>query len=192
VSRSKEIIKKNTLSIATLIVVAVLFLSCKNNNIEQIAAFTHPPGAPEVIGDSIEILYSDSAVIRFKLYCPEVKIFQDEEPSFNEFPKGFRIEQYDSKKRVTSSIKASYGKYYEYKDLWEAKQNVIAVTEAGDSLLTELLYWDQKKEMIYSDQFVKIITKDKTFTGTGFESDLQMTSWRIIKPKGTIFIEVEE
>jgi hypothetical protein len=38
-----------------------------------------------------------------------VKIFQDEEPSFNEFPKGFRIEQYDSKKRVTSSIKASYG-----------------------------------------------------------------------------------
>ncbi len=170
----------------------MLFLSCKNNNIEQIAAFTHPPGAPEVIGDSIEMIYSDSAIIRFKLTCPEVKIFQDEEPPYNEFPKGFRIEQYDSKNKVTSSIKALYGKYYDQRSLWEAKQDVVAVTETGDSLLTELLFWDEKKEIIYSDQFVKIITKDKIFTGTGFESDLQMTKWRIVKPKGTFVIEVEQ
>ena len=179
-------------SIAPIFVSAMLFSSCQNNNIEQVKAFSHPPGAPEVLADSIEFLYSDSAVIRFKLSCSELKIFQDEAEPYKEFPKGFKIIQYDRNKRVTSSIEASYGKYYEKKALWEAKQNVVAVTEKGDSLKTELLFWDEKKDEIYSDQFVKIIQKEQIITGIGFESDLQMKKWKIIKPKGTVIVEVDE
>ncbi len=190
--KDKRIVTILFQSIATLFGVAVLFSSCQNNNIEQVKAFSHPPGAPEVIADSIEFLYSDSAVIRFKLTCVELKIFQDEDEPYKEFPKGFKITQFDRNKRITSSIEASYGKYYEKKDLWEAKQNVIAVTEKGDSLKTELLFWDEKKDEIYSDQFVKIIQKEQIITGIGFESDLQMQKWKIIKPKGTVIVEVEE
>lgn len=172
--------------------VIVLFISCKNNNIEQIKAFSHPPGAPEVVAENLDLHYSDSAIIRFRLKCPKLLIFQDEEEPYKEFPNGFQIEQYDRNKKITSSIKASYGKYYEKKELWEAKQNVVAVTEEGDSLKTELLYWDEKKAIIYSDQFVKIIQKEQIITGVGFESDLQMKKWKIIKPKGTVVIEVDK
>jgi LPS export ABC transporter protein LptC len=169
----------------------VLFLSCQNNNIEQIKSFSHPRGAPEVIAENLDLLYSDSTIIRFRLSCPKLLLFQDEEEPYKEFPNGFKIEQYDRNKKVTSSIEALYGKYYEKKELWEAKQNVIAVTEKGDSLKTELLYWNEKKEMIYSDQYVKIVQKDQIITGIGFESDLQMRKWKIIKPKGTVIIEVD-
>jgi LPS export ABC transporter protein LptC len=192
VLRNKQIITILFKSIATLYGVAVLFSSCQNNNIEQVKAFSHPPGTPEVIADSIEFLYSDSAVIRFKLSCTELKIFQDEAEPYKEFPKGFKITQYDRNKKITSSIEASYGKYYEKKDLWEAKQNVVAVTEQGDSLKTELLFWDATKDEIYSDQFVKIIQQEQVITGIGFESDLQMKKWKIIKPKGTVIVEVQE
>lgn len=66
------------------------------------------------------------------------------------------------------------------------------MTEKGDTLKTELLYWDEKKATIYSDQFVKIIQKEQIITGIGFESDLQMKKWKIIQPKGTVIIEVDQ
>lgn len=185
-------VKKLLKSVAALPLVVILFMSCKNNNIEQIKAFSHPPGSPEVVAENLNLQYSDSTIIRFKLQCPKLLIFQDEEEPYKEFPNGFKIEQYDRNKKITSSIEASYGKYFEKKELWEAKQNVIAVTEKGDSLKTELLYWDEKKEIIYSDQFVKIIQKEQIITGIGFESDMQMKKWKIIKPKGTVLIEVDE
>ncbi|MBN2806236.1 MAG: LPS export ABC transporter periplasmic protein LptC [Prolixibacteraceae bacterium] len=170
----------------------MLFSSCNNNNISQISAFNHPPGAPEVVATDIEILFSDSAVIRFKLNAPSLRIFEDEEEPFTEFPEGFKLLQYNSNEEVTSSIEALYGKHFEKKSLWEARQNVVAVTESGDTLLTELLYWDEEKDIIYSDQFVKFIQQEQIITGTGFESDLQMKKWHIKKVKGTVVIEVEE
>jgi LPS export ABC transporter protein LptC len=172
--------------------VALFFISCHSSDIEQIKAFSHPPGAPEVVADNLQLLYSDSAVIRFRLECPKLMVYEDEEEPYNEFPQGFKIIQFDKNKKIISSITASYGKYWEKKELWEAKQNVVAVTEQGDSLKTELLYWDEKKKMIYSDQFVKIIQKEQIITGVGFESDLQMKKWKIIQPKGTVVIEVEQ
>jgi LPS export ABC transporter protein LptC len=192
VLKSNIDIKRYSRSIATLIVVAVLFLSCQKNNLEQIQAFIHPPGAPEVVAEGLIILHSDSAIIRFTLECSRLLVYQDEEEPFNEFPDGFKIIQYDRNKNITSSIEARYGKYYPKKELWEAKQNVEVVTEKGDSLKTELLYWDQKKEMIYTDQFITIIQPNKNITGTGLESDLQMERWKIIKPRGPITIEVEQ
>jgi LPS export ABC transporter protein LptC len=192
VLKSNIDIKRYLISIATLWVVAVLFLSCQKNNIEQIQAFSHPPGSPEITAQNLELLYSDSAIIRFRLECPKLLVYQDEEEPYNEFPEGFKIIQFDKNKNITSSIEALYGRYYKKKELWEAKQNVVAVTEKGDSLKTELLYWDEKKEIIYSDQFVKIIQKEQIITGVGFESDLQMKKWKIIQPKGTVVIEVDE
>jgi len=178
--------------ITVIPLIALMFFSCQNKNIEQIKAFSHPPGSPEVIAENLDLLYSDSTIIRFRLKCPKLLIFQDEEDPYKEFPNGFKIEQYDRNRKITSSIEALYGKYYEKKELWEAKQNVVAVTEKGDSLKTELLYWDEKKEIIYTDQFVKIIQKEQIITGIGFESDLQMKKWKIIKPKGTVVIEVDK
>jgi LPS export ABC transporter protein LptC len=188
-NNDRKMTLKSIISIPFLI---MLFLSCQNKNIEQIKSFTHPPGAPEIIAENLDVRYSDSTVVRYRLKCSKLLMFQDEEEPYQEFPDGFQIELYDQNKKITSSIKASYGKYYEKKELWEAKQNVVAVTEKGDSLKTELLYWDRKKDIIYSDQYVKIIQKEQVITGIGFESDVQMNKWKIIKPKGTVIIEVEK
>lgn len=184
--------KKILKSIATLFWAAVLFLSCSSGNVNQIKSFSHPAGAPEIVAENIEILFSDSAVIRFKLNAPVLKIYEDEEEPFKEFPEGFRIQQFNTNKEITSSLTASYGKNFEKKSLWEARQNVVAVTEAGDTLKTELLFWNEEKDILYSDQFVKIIQDGQIITGIGFESDTQMENWRIKKPRGTINIEVEE
>lgn len=192
VKRNNTIGQEIRRSIATLFGFAMLLLSCTNNNVSQIKSFNHPEGAPEVQAENIEIIFSDSAIIRFKLNAPRLDIYEDEEEPYKEFLDGFIIQQFNSENKITSSIKATYGKYYEKKSLWEARQNVVAVTESSDTLKTELLYWDEEKDKIYSDQFVMFIQKEQIITGIGFESDLQMQKWHIKKPKGTIIVEVDE
>jgi LPS export ABC transporter protein LptC len=189
----KKINIRNILSGMFFTMLIGLFLaSCKNSDVETIKSFSHPPGSPEVVADNLNLTFSDSSIIRYKLECPKLLIYQDEEEPYNEFPQGFKITQFDRNKKIISSITASYGKKYEKKELWEAKQNVVAVTEKGDSLKTELLYYDERKGIIYSDQFVKIIQKEQIITGIGFESDIQMKKWKIIQPKGTVVIEVQQ
>lgn len=190
--KSREKTIKIYSSIAIISLVAVLFSSCQNNNIDKIRSFSHPPGSPSLVADNIEILFSDSAVIRFKLNAPELKIFDDIAEPYKEFPQGFIIKQFNENKVITSHIEADYGKYYEKKSLWEARQNVVAVTEDNDTLKTDILFWDEEKDIIYSDQFVKFIQKEQIITGIGFESDLQMKKWFIKNVKGTVIIEVEE
>jgi hypothetical protein len=185
-------IVKKIKSTATCIGVALLFFACHNNNIDRIAAFNHPPGAPEIVADSFIMLYSDSAIMRFRLITPKLLVFSDVDEPFQEFPEGFTIEKFDNHMKIASSIKADYGKYFEKKELWEARHNVVALTESGDTLLTEELFWDERKNLIYSNIFVKVIRKDEHLWGEGFEADIQMSYWKFNTPKGNFYIEVEE
>lgn len=183
---------KTIKSIATFIGVALLFFACQKNNISKIAAFVHPSDAPIAVADTFTMLFSDSAITRFKLQTPKLLLFSNQDEPYQEYPEGFMIEKYGPDKKITSSIKANYGKYFEKKDLWEARHNVVALTESGDSLITESLFWDEKKKMIYSDIFVKVIRKDEILTGIGFEADVQMSNWKFNTPQGHFYIEVEE
>ncbi len=178
-------------SIATFFGVALLFLACQNNNINKIGSFSHPPDAPVAVADTFVMLYSDSAIVRFRLETPKQMVYSNQDDPYLEYPQGFFIQKFSSDLSITSSIKANYGKYYEKKELWEARHKVIALTESGDSLITEALFWDEKRNMIYSDIFVKVIRKDEILTGIGFEADVKMTNWKFNTPQGHFYIEVE-
>jgi LPS export ABC transporter protein LptC len=145
---------------------------------------------PEITAEGFEMLISDSAVIRSKLLTPLLIKHSDEKDPYIEFPKGMKIEKYDAQMKVVSSITAQYAKNFTKDDRWEAKNNVIAVNFKGDTLKTEYLVWDMKKEKIYSDQFVKIIQNDQIYTGIGFESNQDFSSYHIKNLKGHMYVNV--
>ena len=68
----------------------------------------------------------------------------------------------------------------------------MAVNEAGEKLETELLFWDQKKDLIYTDRFVKITTEDQIVQGYGLESDPRLSKRQIKNLSATIYINEEE
>jgi len=68
----------------------------------------------------------------------------------------------------------------------------VAINEAGERLETELLFWDQNKELIYTDRFVKITTEDQIVQGYGLESDPRLSRRRIKNLSATIYINEEE
>lgn len=169
----------------------LLFVSCENE-IAKIKSLTRTENLPTLTAEGYEMLSSDSAVIRFKMQTPELISHENEKEPYTEFPQGVKITQYDANMNIVSSISCLYAKNFNSDDRWEAKNNVVAVNLKGDTLKTEYLVWDKRKEKIYSDQFVKIIRKDQIITGIGFESNQDFSNYEIKNIKGQIYVDVDK
>jgi len=181
----------NKIIVSVLSVIACLFLlvSCEND-IAKIKTLAITEDLPAFTVEGLERLSSDSTVIRFKMQTPELIMHSNEKDPYTEFPKGIKIEKYDAKMNIVSSITAQYAKSFTSDERLEAKNNVVAVNLQGDTLKTEYLVYDTRKQKIYSDQFVKIIRKDQIITGVGFESNQDFTSYHIKNPTGHVYVEV--
>lgn len=186
---SRFSLNQKALSVILAITSIGLFVSCETE-IAKIKTLTITEDLPKIAAEGFEMLASDSTVIRFKMQTPELILHSNEKDPYYEFPKGVKIVKYDAKMNIISSITALYAKNFTSDDRWEAKNNVVAVNLKGDTLKTEYLIWDTRKQKIYSDQFVKIIRKDQIITGVGFESNQDFTSYHIKNPTGHVFVDV--
>lgn len=69
---------------------------------------------------------------------------------------------------------------------------MVAVSNKGEVLETELLFWSQPRDRIWSDRFVRFTHNDQIVMGTGFESDSRFSNWTIKNVTGTIYIRDEQ
>jgi LPS export ABC transporter protein LptC len=170
---------------------AFLFVSCSKET-PKIKINLPTQELPSLTAEGFEMLMSDSSVIRFKLQTPELIRHANDRDPYIEFPKGVKIEKFDANMNIVSSLTCLYAKNYDSDNRWEAKNNVVAVNYKGDTLKTEYLVWDTEKQKIYSDRFVKIIQKDQTYTGIGFESNQDFSEYHIKNLKGDMYVNVDK
>ena len=178
---------KNSTTFLIVCMLGLFFQSCEND-IEQVNLITSSKKLPSESGKNVLIVYSDSARIKMKLNAPKLDHF-DGENSFVEFPKGVNVFFYNDKNQMESNLKANYAIRYEKTNMIEAKNNVIVINNKGEKLNTEHLFWDEKKEQIFSDVFVKITTKDEIIMGEGLESNQDFSKYKFKKIKGTISVK---
>ena len=189
--------KLRTLSLKTIIIpviagIIMVFSSCESNDIEKINTITHELDAPNISIINTEVIYTEHAKIKAILRSKEINQYLNIEEPYTEFPKGIFVEFYDSIQKPTSFIRANYCIYDETEKLWTAENDVVAVSEEGDTLNTEFLIWDQQKEKIYSDQYVRITNKEGVIHGKGFEANQDFTNWTIKGSSGTFNVQNEK
>ena len=148
---------------------------------------------PVQTGFDVEIAFTDSGILKWKLYAPLIERYDDKANPYIEFRKGIKIDDFDSLGNVESYLTANYAIYYQKKELGEAKNNVVAINKkTGEQLYTEQLFWDQKSELIYSKTFSKIINNQGIHTGeAGFEAKQDMSRWKLLGGKGTVNLKDE-
>jgi LPS export ABC transporter protein LptC len=175
---------------AVLIVIALSVVSCekKIETVEKLDLLT----LPSLTVKEFETIYTDSGKIQMILSAPLMENFNKSDPDYSEFRSGIRVDFYDGHKESVASVTAKYAKYTDNKNLWELQDSVVAINEAGEILETELLYWDQKKALIYTDRFVKITTEDQIIQGYGLESDPRLSKRRIKNLSATIYVRDEQ
>jgi LPS export ABC transporter protein LptC len=178
--------------ILPLTIILASFASCKND-IETINALNNEIKLPDQSAFNIEITYTDSGRIQGKIYAPEVNKYDRGEEPYAEFPKGMKVILYDSLERPYAYIKANYAIYYEKKDLWEARNQVVAENQLNHNKLeTEQMFWDRQEGKIYSEKFTRLTNSDGISYGEGgFESRQDMSKWRLKGSSGTLNVTNE-
>ncbi|MDN5204459.1 LPS export ABC transporter periplasmic protein LptC [Fulvivirgaceae bacterium BMA10] len=168
------------------ILIALYFVSCSSK--EQAMPGKNQYEGPLTEAYDVETLYSDSAVVMVKIVGAKQNQF------FNgdiEYPEGIFIEFYDKiSKKVTSTLKANKGFYNKKEDLFRVEEDVEVINfEKNQRLNSEELFWDPKKEEVYTEKFVNIDTGDDIVKGTGLVAKQDFSSWEILKPTGDISID---
>ena len=165
----------------------ILITSCKND-IETIQALTSESNLPDITGFQVEMDYTDSGMLKGKIFAPEVFQYDRSEEPYYEFPKGMRAVIYAAAGEYT--IQANYGIYYYNKQLWEGRNNVLIDNkETGEKIETEQIFWDQKEKRIYSDKYTKVTNKDGVFIGeNGIEADDEFRKFRMIGYSGKVTV----
>ena len=152
-------------------------------------AITERDSLPSMKTLGVTTLISDSGITRYKIITEEWEIYDNKNPPYWAFEKGVYLEKFDSLFHIDASIKADTAYYYEKKKLWELRSNVHIRSQRGDKFDTDLLFWDEKQERVYSDKFIRIEQEDKIITGYGFESNQQMTEYQIYNNTGIFTVE---
>ncbi len=162
-----------------------LVLSGCVNDMDEVNAIVETEILPISVGDDVQIIYSDSALLKVILEAKHLERFLGEDP-YLEMTNGVYVRFFNNQGAIESELRSNYAVSYEHSDIMEAKENVIVVNKKGETLNTEHLIWEKKTEMIRTDEFVKITTEDEVIFGHGLESNQDFTKYRIKKIKGTI------
>ena len=146
---------------------------------------------PVLTGDSVTTLISDSGVTRYRIEATQWLVFDKTEPTYQEFPKGIYLEQFDEDMSVQASLKADYAYYNEPAQLWTLRGNVHALNRKGEQFDTQELNWDQHAHRVYSDSAIHITRERSIIEGVGFESNEEMSKYTILNPTGVFPINEE-
>lgn len=173
--------------IIVLFFIAVSFFTSCTNDIKEVAAITASKKLPSQIGDSITLLYTDSAKLKLVLKANRMLVYDRNvvEP-FTVMPKGFYVTLFDEEEKISATLKAKFGVRFDQSKRMEARYAVEVINIKGDKLETERLVWDEVTKRIYTDAFVKITTDKEVIMGKGLESNQDFTKYEIKEVTGNI------
>lgn len=143
------------------------------------------PEMPGMVTTDVNMLVSDSGVIRYHAISPIwYRYDQDPVKKYWYFPDGIELQQLDDEMQPAGRIMADTAYYLEREQLWHLIRNVRISNVQGERFNTEELFWDSRKQTIYSDSFIHIERKRDILEGYGFTSDQSFTKYEIRRTTG--------
>lgn len=183
------LIVKNKLQVRMLIIsilILYILISCNNEKKEVIDQPFDREIIPSIEDDSVTMFISDSGVIRYKVLTDKWQIFDGAKDPHWFFPEGLYIERFNPLFMTEATIKADTAWNYTLRKTWRLKGNVFIKNIKNETFNTEELFWDEKVQKIYSDKYIEIKRPNKLeLKGFGFESNTNMTEYKIFRPHDT-------
>ena len=97
------------------------------------------------------------------------------------------VDLFDENFQQKSLIKSQSAMVNEKENKIKAYGSVVVISDDGKILRTDSLTWDNNSDKIYTDANLEFITSDSdTLYGTGFKSNIDLTNWNILQPRGRI------
>ena len=140
---------------------------------------------PQLSTRNVSTLISDSGYTKYKVLTPLWNVYGGKEKDpYWDFPEGVYLRQLDHDLEVVSTVAADSAVYFPNDKLWELYGDVEIDQKDKAYFFSQRIFFDDRKKIIYSDTFIHIKTPTQTLEGIGFESNQNMTRYRVLKPTG--------
>lgn len=158
------------------------FFSCKNN-FQEVQKIGVSANAPQGVAEDINVKHTDSGRVIANLLSPKMFDYGNRTFGYSEFPKGIVLHTFNEQNQKNTII-SNYAIGYNKTDLIDLQGDVIVATYDGDTLFAQQLYYDQKKEWIFTNQPVTYKSADYVTHGNGFDSDTKFTKAEVLEVSG--------
>ena len=173
---------KTLLKRIPFILLIVIITNCNtpiinDNQYEELAE------KPDQESWDVRITISNAGIKSADIKADYLEQFNDK--GFITLENNVQIDFYNTEERHMSSLWADKAEINERTNFLQAIDNIIIKSDSGVTLYTDTLSWDNTKELIFTNDSVMITTEtNDTLYGIGFESDMNMERWKILKPRG--------
>jgi len=163
-------------------------LSCQND-LSKLPGNEHLKDLESDRASDVTFIYSEKGKTKAKLYTRDFVGNEQAKPPYIDFLNGVKMDMYDDRLQVESTVTARTARYYTQAQNVIARDSVVVKNRKGDKLQTEELIWNQKLERFYTDKFVRITSGDQVSWGEGLEATQDFSWFQIKKQRGSIPVE---
>ena len=142
--------------------------------------------------DTLTMVFTKNGRKEYRFWTPLMERYEFARDPYMEFRRGINIITFDSLGNDNSKLRADYAIFYEKRELWEARGNVVGTSSDGRQLYTNQLFWDEKTDKIYSNVDCKIVDGSDVFVGEGFESDSEFKDWVFRESEGRMWVDANQ
>ena len=163
----------------------MLFSACENdiNKIRELSANQINEDVDTI--HNVDIIYSDSAKVRFRVLAPLLLQYQGKKP-YNLMPKTVNI-VFFNKDDMTQmgTLTADTAIQSDVDNKFEFHKNVVAKNAKRETFKSDELIWDKNSKTMHSNKVVQItMANGDVMNGTGFQSDQTLAHWTITQSTG--------
>ncbi len=174
------------IKILLVILILLCLLSCKENKVEPktLRDTVNLETAPDQTSWDNDVIFVDSSFTKARLKAKRARVYEKRMQTV--LDGGVYVEFYSrwTNKR-TSHLTADMAEINDRTKDMLARGNVVVISDSSQTKVeTQLLNWNNKTQMFYSTEFVKVTSPKEIIQGYGFESDQNLDNYKIFRVSG--------
>jgi len=183
---------KRSAHVLKLVVALIVLvnLSCKDN-FAQLKTISQFDALPIGEADTIRVVYTELAKTIAVLTAPKNIDYTNQPFPYSEFPNGVQVVLYDENNKETH-VMADYGVIYSRTDIVDLRGNVFVTTPEGAVLNTSQLYWDIKKEWVFTQEYFTFKNEDYDIAANILDASRSFDKITTGPLVGNVLVEEEE
>ncbi|MCX7546884.1 LPS export ABC transporter periplasmic protein LptC [Xanthomarina sp. F1114] len=168
-------------------IIFIVLNSCKNN-FDEVKKIGVSENEPMGVAEHINLIRTDSGRVTANLKSPKMLDYSNRDFVFNEFPDGIDLDLFDEQNQKSNVI-ADYAIAYDKTGIIDLQGNVVLSSANNDTLFAEQLYYDQKREWLFTNKPVTFRTGQDVINGKGFDSDTKFNQAQVLEIDGIITLD---
>lgn len=172
------------LGISSMLFVLLMLMTNCVNDLDTIQRVTYDPKAPEEVAKDLRVFYNDSGCARVEIIASLAETYSKPE-MLTKLKDGLRVNFFSSDGKIVSTLTALYGEVNFTSGEMVVKDSVQLYNFAKKQrLLTEVLHWDQRDSVIYTNSNVVVRSPAGNLYGAGIKTKQDFSDYVFLKPRG--------